>query len=339
MTERRALITGAGGEMGSLLVPELRKRGVTVAALDLVEPPAVLREQCVETRVTSVLDTTALEEMFRRHGFTEVYHLAAVLSSKAERDPDLAHRVNVVGTYGLLRLCQQVPAHPVRFLFPSSIAVYGLPDGETKRSAGCIRADEWTTPSGMYGCNKLYCEMLGSYLTRRAPLDGEQALDFRSIRFPGLVSADTLPSGGTTDYAPEMIHAAARGERYSCFVAEGTRLPFMTMPDAVEALITLAAAAPERLSTRVYNIRGFSVSAGEIAEEVWHHFPDADIRFAPVASRQAIVDTWPEDVDDSPARRDWGLAPRHGFHAAIADYLVPALRRRSSPAAEGSGGS
>jgi threonine 3-dehydrogenase len=154
------------------------------------------------------------------------------------------------------------------------------------------------------------------------------ALDFRALRFPGLISADTLPSGGTTDFAPQMIHAAARHEPYACFVEASSRLPFMTMPDAVTALLQVAHAEPGRLTSRVYNIRGFSATAGEFREEVLREFPGAQIRFEPVAARQAIVDTWPADVDAGRARRDWDLAPRHGLREAFRDYLVPALRAR-----------
>jgi nucleoside-diphosphate-sugar epimerase len=178
----------------------------------------------------------------------------------------------------------------------------------------------------MYGCNKLYGEHVGNYLARRRDGAGRPPLDFRSIRFPGLVSAETLPTGGTTDYAPEMIHAAARGVPYACFVRADSRLPFMTMPDAVEALLLLGEAEARHLSRRVYNIRAWSVTAGEIRDEVLRHFPDARITFEPGPTRQAIVDSWPADLDDSAARADWGFAPRHGFPEAVARYLVPALR-------------
>jgi nucleoside-diphosphate-sugar epimerase len=174
--------------------------------------------------------------------------------------------------------------------------------------------------------------LIGSYLSK-ARDGGHPALDFRAIRFPGLISADTLPTGGTTDYAPEMIHAAAQNRPYSCFVAEESRLPFMTMPDGVRALLQLAEADASRLSTRVYNIKGFSASAGEIRQEVLRHFPNADIGFKPVPARQAIVDSWPADIDDSLARTDWGLSPEHGLKGAFGEYLAPALRKRYAAAA------
>jgi threonine 3-dehydrogenase len=318
-----ALVTGAGGEMGQLLIPALRAQGIDVIALDLVELPESTRELCVETTAASILDGDVLAKLFERHAPAYVFHLAAVLSRKAEMDPDLAHRVNVDGTYDLFRLCQQPRVKAVRFLFPSSIAVYGLPNATVKKEAGAVKESEWTVPSGVYGCNKLYCELLGAHLGRT-----EGKPDFRAIRFPGLISAATLPAGGTTDYAPEMIHAAAQDRAYKCFVVRDARLPFMTMPDAVEALIRLALAEPERLSARAYNVRGFSSKASEIRSEVLKHYPDAEISFEPDPARQALVDSWPEDVDDSLAQKDWGFCPKHGLSQALSDYLVPAMKKR-----------
>jgi len=331
MSERLALVTGSAGEMGHRLIPELYERGFGIVSVDLRAPSPQLSGHCRESVDASILDDRAMHGLFAKYRFTHVFHLAAILSSKAEQDPGLAHRVNVEGTFALFRLCLQLAEETgvsPRLMFPSSIAVYGLPDARTKRRQGPVKESEWLVPSGMYGCNKLYCELIGNYLSSRRLDGGAPPLDFRSIRFPGLISADTLPSGGTTDYAPEMIHAAAQGKSYACFVSEETRLPFMTMPDSVDALLRLAEADVDRLSTRVYNIKAFSVSAGELREEVRRHFPGAEITFGPVASKQAIVDSWPEDVDDELARRDWGLAPRHGFAEALGDYLVPALRGR-----------
>jgi nucleoside-diphosphate-sugar epimerase len=319
-----ALVTGAGGEMGQLLIPALRAQGIDVVALDLVEIPESIREQCVETTAASILDGDVLAELFERHAPAYVFHLAAVLSRKAEIDPDLAHRVNVDGTYELFKLCKQPRGEAaVRFLFPSSIAVYGLPNPTVKKEAGAVKESEWTVPSGVYGCNKLYCELLGAHLSRT-----QGTLDFRALRFPGLISAETLPASGTTDYAPEMIHAAAQELAYKCFVVRDARLPFMTMPDAVDALIRLGLAEPDRLSTRAYNVRGFSSKASEIRSEVLKHYPAADISFEPDPPRQALVDSWPEDVDDRLAQKDWGFCPKHGLSQALSDYLVPAMKKR-----------
>jgi threonine 3-dehydrogenase len=326
-----ALVTGACGEMGHLLLPALRARGFDTVAVDLAELPQELRADCLEVSRASILDADAMRRLVERHHPEEVFHLAAVLSTKAEREPDLAFDVNLGGTVSLLRLCRddaRERGRDVRFLFPSSIAVYGLPDRAAKDAAGALRETDWDRPSGLYGINKLQCEMLGTYFTARARRAGEPGLDFRAIRFPGLISAATLPSGGTSDYGPEMMHAAAQGKPYACFVAAETRLPFMTMSDAVESFLRLAGAPSDSLRTRVYNVKSFSVSAAEIRVAVLVHYPAAKVTFEPQAARQAIVDTWPADVDDSRARSEWGFAPRRGLAEALRDEFVPALQRR-----------
>lgn len=329
MADSVVVVTGAGGELGRLLVPAIRKRGHEIVALDLEPLPDDVAACCRESVTASILDVDRVEELLERHRPGQVFHLAAILSTKAEREPALAHSVNVEGTVHLMNLCAELGTpSPVRFLFPSSIAIYGLPDAATKAGAGAVRESEWNFPAGVYGCNKLYCELLGSHYagTERK----QRRLDFRSIRFPGLISAATVPSGGTSDYAPEMIHAAAQGKPYACFVREDTRLPFMTMTDAVDAFLTFASAPETGLTRRVYNIRAFSPSAGELRDRLTAQFPDARVTFEPDERRQAIVDSWPADVDDRAAREDWGLAPRHGLSEALDDYLLPALRARYS---------
>ena len=328
---RTALVTGASGELGHLLIPALSDLGYELVTVDLQPLAPAVASRCRATILGSVADPALMTDTFRDHAPGAVFHLAALLSSKAERDPDLAHDVNVSATLNLFRLCRERARESgadVRFLFPSSIAVYGLPDAAAKVAAGAVKEEDWNRPAGIYGCNKLYGEMIGSYFATRARKDATPGLDFRAIRFPGLISADTLPSGGTSDYAPEMIHAAAQGKPYACFVAGETRMPFMTMPDAVNAITRLVAVPAERLTTRVYNIGAFAPSAAEIRAATLAHFPDAQITFEPVAWRQAIVDTWPAAVDDQKARRDWGHAPRHRLAEAMSDYLVPALVKR-----------
>lgn len=326
-----ALVTGAGGEMGHLLVPALRERGFDAVAVDLAPLPAALASACIETFHGSILDVDAMRAIFTRHRPERVFHLAAVLSTKAERDPDLAHDVNLQGTVLVLRLCREsarATGRDVRVLFPSSIAVYGLADASTKAAAGAVREGEHERPSGLYGIQKLQCETLGSYFTARAQREREPGIDFRAIRFPGLISAETTPTGGTSDYIPEMMHAAAQASPYACFVAAGTRLPFMTMADAVRAFLALADAPAASLTTRVYNVRSFGVSAAGFRDALGPHYPRARITFEPDPASQAIVDTWPEDVDDGRARADWGFAPRFDLREALRDELVPALTRR-----------
>src|SRR5205809_4773675 len=160
----------------------------------------------------------------------------------------------------------------------------------------------------MYGCNNLYCDQLGRYFARNYKQLSESVaprVDFRCVRFPGLISAATVPSGGTSDYASEMIHAAAHGEPYSCFVRPDSRIPFMAMPDAIDALLTLSVAQRDRLSCTAYNVKAFNPSADEIRESAMRAFPNASIGYKVDRKRQTIIDSWPEDLDDAAARRDW----------------------------------
>jgi threonine 3-dehydrogenase len=311
--------------MGRSLVPRLADAGFEVVGLDRAPLPPELASRCRRSLVIDIADTQAMRDVIHEHPPERVFHLAAILSRLAERDPDLAHQVNVEATLALFRACRE-SGREVRFLFPSSIAVYGLPDVATKNQVGAIQEWMWNTPAAIYGCDKLYCELAGAYWAERTKSESAGRFDFRSIRFPGLISSDSLPTGGTTDYAPLMIHAAAKGEPYECFVREDSRLPFMTMPDAIEAFVALSDADASRLTRRVYNIRGFSASAGEIRDQVRREFPAAKITFAPVPERQRLVDSWPADADDARARRDWGLVHRHGLAEAFGQYLLPALR-------------
>ena len=330
------LITGANGEMGHGLIERLAELGnQRIIAMDVRPIDESLRARCSAALVGDILDTRLLERLASEYEIHTIYHLAALLSTRAEFTPESAHRVNVEGTMSLLKLAiEQSRWHgtPVKFLFPSSIAVYGLPSVEAKRKAGKVREDQWNAPVTMYGCNKLYCEHLGRYFTRhyrQLAADAEKSgVDFRSIRFPGLISAATVPSGGTSDYAPEMLHAAAQGKGYACFVREDVRIPFMAMPDAISAMLALHGAPSTALTQVVYNITAFSPSAGAIREIVAREFTGADIRFSPDDKRQAIVDTWPEDVDDAAARRDWGFSPAYDQARAFEEYLMPEIKRR-----------
>ena len=327
------LITGASGEIGHGLIENLAATGdEPIITIDLQPLPDEHRHLVAREYLGSILEIHLLERILAEFEVRTVYHLAALLSTRAEFTPLAGHQVNVEGTLKLLDFAQsQGESHgqPVVFLYPSSIAAYGFPDLATKERAGRVREHEWNQPTTMYGCNKLYCEHLGRYYADNYKQLAAETLsgkvDFRAIRFPGLISAVTVPSGGTSDYAPEMIHAAAQGNPYACFVRPDARIPFMTMPDAVDALLRLARAERSRLTRSVYNIAAFNPSAGEISELVKRGFPDAEISFEPDLKRQAIVDSWPADVDDSAARSDWGLDPRYGLESAFSDYLIPKI--------------
>jgi len=340
MSKRTILVTGANGEIGHGLIEHLAETdGIQIVAIDMNPLDKSIKAKCHRTIVGDILDSALLETLSASHDFDTIYHLAALLSTRAERQPTLAHRVNVDGTVNLLEIAvtqSRVQGREIKFIYPSSIAVYGLPDLKKKHAVGKIKESEWCEPRTMYGINKLYTEQLGRYYTHYyRQLDAEPAkgrVDFRGVRFPGLISALTVPTGGTSDFAPEMLHEAAQHLPYSCFVREDSRIPFMAMPDAIKALLDLQAATRERLSRPVYNVTAFNPSAGEVLTRIRKAFPDAQVSFAPDPKRQIIVDSWPEDVDDSAAKNDWGWNPAYDFERAFAEYLIPAIKRRYSAA-------
>ena len=333
------LITGASGEIGHGLIDRLADSDPRpVITLDLAPLSPALAPKVRQHYIGSILEPQLLDRILAEFEIDLIFHLAAVLSTRGEFAPATAHRVNVEGTLAMLEFAQQQgESHgkPVVFLYPSSIAAYGLPAGVARHKAGRVKENEYTIPTTMYGCNKLYGEHLGEYYEKHykqlAADNLAGKVDFRSIRFPGLISAITAPSGGTSDYAPEMIHAAAEGKPYACFVRPDARIPFMAMPDATAALLRLAAAPKAKLTRTVYNIAAFNPSAGEIRDIVMRAFPDAKLTTQVDQKRQGIVDSWPEDVDDSAARADWGHAPQYDFESAFDDYLIPTIRRRYAP--------
>lgn len=331
------LITGASGEIGHALIARLARgepdRPIVTLDLNPLPPESArLVRQAVNG---SILDAALLDGVHAQYEVDRVYHLAALLSTRSEFSPALAHKVNVEGTLNLLEFAQKAGeshGRPVAFFYPSSVAAFGLPSLEVKARAGKVKEDEYNVPTTMYGANKLYCEHLGRYYALHYKQLAAEArsgrVDFRCVRFPGLISAETVPSGGTSDFAPEMIHAAASGQPYACFVRPDTRIPFMAMPDAVDAIFRLMAAPRANLSRTVYNIGAFAPSAAEVEAVVCAAFPHAATSTDVDEKRQAIVDSWPADVDDSAARTDWGHAPAFGFASAFGEYLIPSIQTR-----------
>ena len=332
------LITGAGGEIGHGLMARLagpvRASIITldVAPLDETLAPLVTREF-----TGSITDADLLDRLLAEFEVDLVFHLAALLSTRAEFTPTTAHHVNVEGTLNLLEFAQrQGESHGrhVVFVYPSSVAAYGLPslDGED----GAPAASGKTTSSTRRRCtDATSCTASSSAATTRghykqlAADAASRRVDFRCVRFPGLISAVTMPSGGTSDYAPEMIHAAARGEPYACFVRPDTTIPFMAMPDAIDALLTLAAAPVAAAhADGVQRRRVQPVGRGDPRRRRPGVSEGGRSRLRVDAKRQAIVDSWPADVDDSAARADWGFHPAYDFDRAFSEYLIPTIRQR-----------
>jgi nucleoside-diphosphate-sugar epimerase len=304
----KVLVTGAAGQIGSELVASLRKRygNANVVATD----KAVTRAQ-VSAGVLEQLDVMHLpsvERAIRSHGIDTVYHLAAILSAVGETNPELAWDVNVGGLKNVLDASSR---HGVKRIFwPSSIGVFG-PDAPKVRTP----QDVALNPTTMYGVTKVAGELLCSYYWRK------HALDVRSVRFPGLISSEAKPGGGTTDYAVEIFYSALLTGRYTCFLSKDTTLPMMYMPDALRAAMTIMEADPAEVRRHGgYNVGAMSFSAGELASEIRKHVAGFEVTYAP-DYRQEIADSWPRSVDDSAARRDWGWKEEYDLPAMTADML------------------
>lgn len=333
---KRVLITGVAGEVGSGLVQYLAQAGgCSITGFDLRPPGEEIASLCSRVEVGDIADSKLVRHLGEGEPYDTIFHLAGILSSGGERAPLKAHEVNVSGTLNILELSRvhsEALGRPVKVVFTSTIAVYGVPSLADKRRAGKVREGQCLHPITMYGANKLYCESLGRYYSENFGMleenTGRVRPDFRAVRFPGLLSAHTLPTGGTSDYAPEMVHAVAQGVPYQCFVRSDSRIPFMMMPDAARALVMLSEADSERLTQRVYNVGGFAPSAYEIFVLLSEFFANVSVGYEVHPTRQAIVDTWPEDIDDSAARRDFGWAPLYSFEGGFAEYLLPAVRAR-----------
>jgi threonine 3-dehydrogenase len=334
MRKKIILITGANGEIGHGLINALHANGMdNILALDLHPISEEIEGKIQEAVIGNILDKNLLEQIKSEYEIITIYHLAALLSTRAEFAPQMAHEVNVTGTLNLLTLAvdqAKSQGETVNFFLPSSIAVYGMDHNKDK--AGAITESGYCHPETMYGCNKLYCENLGiyhaNYYHRLADDFKPGHIDFRSIRFPGIISAMTIPTGGTSDFLPEMIHAAAQNTQYNCFVRNDTRMPFMVMPDAILAILNLMDADKSQLSQHVYNISAFNPSAGEFADKVRGYFPHAEISTSINGKRQSIVDSWPAQVDDSAARTDWNWSPKFDLNSAFEDYLIPQITKR-----------
>jgi nucleoside-diphosphate-sugar epimerase len=295
----RILVTGAVGQVGTELVPALRAlHGAdnVVAAGHRTKPAPALRDGG-PFETLDVNDRAALTEAVRRHRIDAICHLATLLSASGEKHPDVAWRVNVDGLKNVLDLA--VERKLAQVFWPSSIAVFGPTTPRRDTPQRTI-----LEPTTMYGATKLAGESLCHWYFRR------HGLDVRSIRYPGLVSYKAFSGGGTTDYSVEMFFAANRERAYTCFVRPDTTLPLLYMDDAIRGTLELMAADPARLTVRTsYNMGGLTSSAGELAAEVARRVPGFACRFEP-DFRQAIADSWPQTIDDSAARRDWGWAPR-----------------------------
>lgn len=302
----RILVIGSSGQIGSELVPALRKiyGNDNVFATDLKEPAADVKEQG-PWAVLDVLDTKRLVHFVIRHKITQIYHLAAVLSGNAEKIPLQAWNINMESMMNVLDLAKEIPEIH-RIFWPSSIAVFG--PTTPKHSTPQLTIAEPTT---VYGISKLAGERWCEYYNLK------YNVDVRSIRYPGLISYKTEPGGGTTDYAVEIFYEAVLHNKYQCFLNPESYLPMLFMSDAIKATIDLMEADKSKLSVRSsYNVGGLSFSPKELANEILKYKPDFNITYQ-TDFRQAIADSWPASLDDSIARKDWGLTYDINFEKLV----------------------
>lgn len=310
---KRILVIGASGQIGTELVEGLCQRfgAECVVASDIKEPQ---QRAEVPFALLDATDRRGIERAIDKHGITEVYLLAALLSATAEKDPAFAWKLNMESLLIVLELARE--GRLQRVYWPSSIAVFGPTTPKDRTPQHTI-----AEPTTVYGISKQAGEGWCHYYHRR------YGVDVRSIRYPGLIGWKSAPGGGTTDYAVHIFHEAIRHGRYTCFLGPGSTLPMMYMPDAIRATIELMEAPADRVKVRTsYNLGGMSFSPEEIAAEVRRHVPGFAMEYAP-DHRQAIADSWPRSIDDSAARADWGWAPRYGL-AAMADEMMARLKER-----------
>jgi nucleoside-diphosphate-sugar epimerase len=313
---KKILITGATGQIGSELTEALRQRygGANVIASGHKREPS---RRMVEAGPYLRIDVThheALEKVVAESRVDTIYHLASVLSAEAEKKPQLAWTVNMQGLMHVLEIARM---HRCAVFFPSSIGAFGplTPAENTPQ-------DTIQRPNTMYGVTKVSGELLCDYYHQH------YGVDTRGVRYPGLISHQTPPTGGTTDYAVHIFYEAIKHRRYQCFLKQGTRLDMMYMPDAIKAAIDLMEADAERLVHRNgYNVTSMSFAPEQLAAAIAKRIPDFVMEYQVDPVRQAIAESWPRHMDDSVARREWGWQPDYGLDAMVDDMLENLSKR------------
>lgn len=305
----KILVIGATGQIGTELVPALREiygKDNVIAGYHSKPPAHPLSDG--PTVKVDVTNFSELEKIISEHDVSEVYHLAAILSAAGEKNPQLAWKVNMEGLYNVLELARE---YRFRIFWPSSIAAFGP---HTPRD----NTPQYTImdPTTMYGITKYAGELLARYYAMKYDVD------VRGVRYPGIISSEAMPGGGTTDYAVEIFYHALKEKRYTCYLRPDTMLPMMYMPDALKAAITLMNAPRSKLTVLVgYNVTAFSFTPAQLVEEIRKYIPDFNVEYKP-DFRQKIADSWPRSIDDTVAREEWGWRPDWTFEAMVKDMIV-----------------
>ncbi|MCE6988360.1 NAD-dependent epimerase/dehydratase family protein [Dyadobacter sp. CY323] len=305
------LVIGANGQIGSVLVEYLKEiYGVqNVVASDLRMPdfPHGIFEKLDAT------DANALASIVRKYKVTQIYHLAAILSAKGEQEPLKTWQINMQTYFNVLEVARENGVSKI--FYPSSIAVFGENVDEKAEQFSYL------DPATVYGISKAAGENWSNYYFKR------YGLDIRSLRYPGIIGYQSMPGGGTTDYAVDIYHKAVKGEDFECFLAENTRLPMIYISDAMDATVRLMEAPAEKISVRTsYNLAGMSFSPKEVAASILKIIPDFKITYKP-DFRQQIAESWPGEIDDSKARKDWGWRPTYSLDK-MTEEMISELRKK-----------
>lgn len=309
MIKEKILVIGASGQIGVELTLALRKiyGNANVVASDLREQNSLLEGTGPYVSL-DVMNNEMLHVQVIRQGITQIYLLAAILSATGEKNPGLAWNLNMQSLLNVLNITREEKLYKI--YWPSSIAVFG----PTSPKHDCPQ-QTIIEPTTVYGISKYAGEFWCNYFHMK------YGVDVRSLRYPGLISYKSAPGGGTTDYAVEIFHEALEEKKYECFLNENTYLPMMYMPDAIRATIELMEAPADKISVRTsYNISSMSFSPKEISDEIKKHISDFSISYKP-DYRQAIADSWPQSIDDSVARNDWGWKEEYDLGAMTRDML------------------
>lgn len=307
---KKILVVGAVGQIGSELTLRMREKYSNenvIASTRKTEPSKKIKESG-PFEFFDVKDRKKLEEICDKYQIDHIVNMAAVLSAVGEQNPMLAWDVNMNGLINVLEVARERKMKQV--LMPSSIAVFGPETPKVNTPQATI-----LKPTTMYGITKVAGELLCDYYVNK------YGLDVRGLRYPGIISNETLPGGGTTDYAVAIYYDAVKYKKYTCFVKEDTKLPMMYMPDCLKATIDLFEADFNKLKHHSdFNVGGMSFTVGEMAESIRKHIPEFKIEYKP-DFRQAIADSWPDSVDDSAAREEWGWNPEFDLDKMTADML------------------
>lgn len=309
MVLEKIIVIGSCGQIGSELVPALREKygSENVIATGRRTPPPEGMREAGPFVYLDVLNSDALKELVYENEIDTIYHMASLLSATGEKMPQTAWDINMNGLIIVLEVGRKYDIE--RIIWPSSIAAFG-PTTPRENTPN----DTILQPTTMYGITKVAGELLVEYYYQK------YGLDTRSMRLPGIISSETLPGGGTTDYAVEIFYEAIKNKEYTCFVKENTVLPMMYMPDCIKCHIDLAEADGSKLEHHVFNVTGMSFSAGELAAEIKKHMPDFEVTYEP-DFRQDIADSWPKTIDDSLARKEWNWDPEYDLSKMTEDMI------------------